>query len=263
MADLRKSLRDALRKLSYSTSVDQLRRRGVRQVNVLGLDRVVSLVQQAVYNSLRHRLMGLDRKQVADATKAEFLRLLQTNQKLTRDRQRLQEVKLRAEEEAKQLRQELAEQRRVLRKKLDEAAARRQDQSRGDDSAIVLRVKELFGAVTSHPDVDREELQKRVLNMVLDVVKFERQIAIEAKEELHSREVDLLQRRIAKVNQALGETERQLSETVRARPVEEGVSSVYREIQGLSPDDTNYQRKKELVYEIFRANLELQKGTGS
>ena len=63
MADLRKNLRDALRKMSYSTSVDQLRRRGVRQVNVLGLDRVVSLVEQAVYHSLRHRLMGLDRKQ--------------------------------------------------------------------------------------------------------------------------------------------------------------------------------------------------------
>ena len=263
MADLRKSLRDALRKLSYSTSVDQLRRRGVRQVNVLGLDRVVSLVQQAVYNSLRHRLMGLDRKQVADATKTEFLRLLQTNQKLTRDRQKLQEVKLRAEAEAKQLRQELAEQRRVLRKKLGEAAARRQEQSRGDDSVIVLRVQELFGALSSHSEVDLEELQKRVLNMVLDIVKFERQIAIEAKEELHTREVDLLQRRIAKVNQALGETERQLSETMRARPVEEGVSSMYREVQGLSPEDRNYQRKKELVYEIFRANLALQKGIGS
>ena len=45
--------------------------------------------------------------------------------------------------------------------------------------------------------------------------------------------------------------------------MEVGVSSVYREVQGLSSDDINYQRKKELVYEIFRANLELQKGTGS
>lgn len=260
MADLRKNLRDALRKLSYSTSVDQLRRRGVRQVNVLGLDRVVSLVEQAVYHSLRHRLMGLDRKQVADATKAEFLRLLQTNQKLSKDHQKLQEIKLRAEEEVHQLRRELAQQRTILRTKLDEAAARRREEGQDDDSAIVQQLHTLFETLGSRGKLSFSDLQKQITETVLDVVAVERQSAIAAREELHSREVDLLQRRIAKVNQALGDTERQLAEAARSQPVEEGVASKFRDVQGLSPEDGNYQRKKELVYEIFRANLALQKG---
>ncbi len=263
MADLRKNLRDALRKMSYSTSVDQLRRRGVRQVNVLGLDRVVSLVEQAVYHSLRHRLVGLDRKQVADATKAEFIRLLQTNQKLNKDRQKLQEVKRRSEEEVHHLRRELAQQRKTLRTKLDEAASRRDEQREDDDNVIIERLETLFGAVASHRNVDLNKLQARVTDTVLEMVATERHAAISAREELHSREVDVLQRRIAKVNQALGDTERQLSESMGARPGEDGLASKYREVQGLSPDEANYQRKKELVYELFRANLALQKGGGS
>lgn len=263
MADLRKNLRDALRKMSYSTSVDQLRRRGVRQVNVLGLDRVVSLVEQAVYHSLRNRLMGLDRKQVADATKAEFIRLLQTNQKLNKDRQKLETVKRRSEEEVQHLRRELAQQRKTLRTKLDEAASRRNESVENDDIVIIERLETLFGAVASQRHVNLDKLQKKVQDTVLEMVATERHAAVSAREELHSREVDLLQRRIAKVNEALGDTERQLSESMRERPVEDGLASRYREVQGLSPDEANYQRKKELVYEIFRANLALQKGGGS
>jgi DNA anti-recombination protein RmuC len=263
MAELRNNLRDALRKLSYNTSVDQLRRRGVRRVNVLGLDRVVSLVEEAVYRSLRNRLMGLDRKQVADETKAEFLRLMRTNQKLSKDREQLREVTERSGEEVVHLRQELAQQRKLLREKLERAARRRVDGAESDDSEIIARVKELFRKVFAGRDADPERMQAHLLKTVLEVVHVERQSAIEAREELHNREVDLLQRRIAKVNQALGDTERQLSETVRGGATADGVASMYREVQGLSPSDTAYRRKKDLVAEIFRANLALQNRSDS
>ena len=108
-----------------------------------------------------------------------------------------------------------------------------------------------------------DKLQEKVQGTVLEMVATERHAAVSAREELHSREVDLLQRRIAKVNQALGDTERQLTESMGRRPMDDGVASKYREVQGLSADEADYQRKKELVYEIFRANLALQKGSGS
>ena len=263
MADLRDNLRDALRKLSYHTSVEKLRRQGVKRVNVLGLDRVVSLVQEAVYRSLRNRLMGLDRKQVADETKEEFLRLMQSNQKLSRDREKLREVTERSGEELVHLRRELAQQRKLLREKLEQAAHRRLDGAESDDSAIIARVEELSQTLFARRDGDPEELHKHLLETVLEVVHIERQSAIEAKEELHNREVELLQRRIAKVNQALGDTERQLSETMQGRSTEEGVASMYRQVQGLSRSDSMYERKKELVTEIFRANLALQNRSDS
>lgn len=259
MADLRSSLRDALRKVCHNTSLDQLRRKGVRQVNVLGLDRIVSLVEQSVYHSLRNQMVGLDRKEVADATKSEFLRLLQTNQRLTEDRDKLQQVTARAEEEVLHLRRELAEQRSALRRKLEDAARSREEDTQEDDSAITSRVEELCQSVLAGAERVPAVLQEKVLELVLDVVKVERQVAIDAKEQLHSREVDLLRRRIAKVNEALGETERRLSDAVKARSEDSGVASIYRKVQGVNPSDDMFQRKKELVHEIFRANLTLQK----
>src|SRR5690606_31230334 len=53
MANLKRSLKEAVRKLAYSTSVDQLKKRGVTKVNVLGIDRVVALIDEAVHRSLR------------------------------------------------------------------------------------------------------------------------------------------------------------------------------------------------------------------
>ena len=52
-------------KLAYSTSVDQLKKRGVNKVNVLGVDRIAMLIQEAVKKSLRFRLLALDREEVA------------------------------------------------------------------------------------------------------------------------------------------------------------------------------------------------------
>lgn len=263
MADLRSSLRDALRKVCHNTSLEQLRRKGVRQVNVLGLDRIVSLVEQSVYHSLRHQMMGLERKEVAEATKAEFLRLLQTNQQLTKDKDKLQQVTARAEEEVLQLRRELGEQRTALRRKLEDAARSREADAHEDDSAITARVEQLCKNVFADENADPATRQAKILELVLDVVRVERQAAIQAKEDLHSREVDLLRRRIAKVNEALGDTERRLSAAVRVQSVDPGIASIYREVQGVNPSDEMFQRKKELVTEIFRANLALQKRPGS
>ena len=69
MASLKSSLKDAVRRLAFSTSVDQLKKRGVKNVNVVGLDRIVQLIEEAVHRSLKNRLLVGDRMAVADATK--------------------------------------------------------------------------------------------------------------------------------------------------------------------------------------------------
>ena len=38
-----KNLRDVVKKLAYSTSVDQLKKQGVDKVNVIGMDRIAML----------------------------------------------------------------------------------------------------------------------------------------------------------------------------------------------------------------------------
>ena len=54
MAELRSTLRDAVRKLAFNTSVDQLKKSGVKKVNVLG---IVSEEIDEPFEDLRERVV--------------------------------------------------------------------------------------------------------------------------------------------------------------------------------------------------------------
>ncbi|MFN9703248.1 MAG: hypothetical protein ACK595_00305, partial [Planctomycetota bacterium] len=51
MGGLKDSLRDAIRQIAFRTSVDRLRKQGVKQVSVLGLDRIIALIDAAERDS--------------------------------------------------------------------------------------------------------------------------------------------------------------------------------------------------------------------
>lgn len=236
-----------MRRLAFSTSVDQLKKRGVKNVNVVGLDRIVQLIEEAVHRSLKHRLLVGDRMAVADATKEEFLRLLRTNEEL-------QQHKARAEEEAESLRLELTRLRQDLAAKLAMAeASQRADYVKQDEA-----IKDLIGAALAEAG-GGDVLESRVLELVMHVVQSERRVSEAAQEAARDRDVSLLQRRIEKLSSSLESTERQLREVSSRKEVDSGIASVYREVQGLSEEDNQFGKKKELMAGIFAANLQLQK----
>lgn len=247
MASLKSSLKDAVRRLAFSTSVDQLKKRGVKNVNVVGLDRIVQLIEEAVHRSLKHRLLVGDRMAVADATKEEFLRLLRTNEEL-------QQHKARAEEEAESLRLELTRLRQDLAAKLAMAEA----SQRADYVEQDQRISELIGAAIADAG-GGDALESRVLELVMHVVQSERRVSEAAQEAVRDRDVSLLQRRIEKLSSSLESTERQLREVSSRKEVDSGIASVYREVQGLSEEDNQFGKKKELMAGIFAANLQLQR----
>ena len=96
-----------------------------------------------------------------------------------------------------------------------------------------------------------------VLELVMDIVDREREIATQATQAARDRDVDLLERRIAKLKANLQATELRFAEG--ARQIEQGISSIYREVQGLDHADKLFERKRELMTTIFQANLKLQK----
>jgi hypothetical protein len=247
LASLKSSLKDAVRRLAFSTSVDQLKKRGVKNVNVVGLDRIVQLIEEAVHRSLKHRLLVGDRMAVADATKEEFLRLLRTNEEL-------QQHKARAEEEAESLRLELTRLRQDLAAKLAMAEA----SQRADYVEQDQRISELIGAAIADAG-GGDALESRVLELVMHVVQSERRVSEAAQEAVRDRDVSLLQRRIEKLSSSLESTERQLREVSSRKEVDSGIASVYREVQGLSEEDNQFGKKKELMAGIFAANLQLQR----
>lgn len=260
MGGLRDSLKQAVRQMAFRTSLDDLKKKGVQQVNVLGIDRIIQLIDEAVHRSLKSRLVGLDREAVADATKAEFLRLLRSKQDLEREKTELERLKERAEDEVDTLRRELEQQQRALQLRLEQDDLDLQARYAGEDAAIAGKVAEVLRAMAgSGGSLRLQTLQESVLALVMDVVADERKSAEVARAALRDREVDTLQRRIRKLNESLVQTEQRYKEVAAMKNIDDGISSVYREVQGLRGDEAQVARKKELMAEIFKANLRLQK----
>lgn len=70
--------------------------------------------------------------------------------------------------------------------------------------------------------------------------------------------VEFLEKRIAKLNEALAAAEGNLAKLARMKGIDPGVASLFDGVQGLSDDDPNFARKSELLTQVFNENLELQ-----
>lgn len=262
MSGFRETLKDAVRQMSFRTSLDSLKKKGVQQVNVLGIDRIIALIEAAVHRSLKSRLVGVEREAVADATKAEFLRLLRSNEDLQRQKTEIERLKEIAEEEVDHLRREITQQKQALQVKLDEGAVEAASRYAGEDHAIAEKISEVLRTLGQN-GANVEFAEERVLELVMDVVSSERKSADEARQALRDREVENLQRRIKKLNETLGQTELRLQQVAAMKNIDTGISSIYRDVQGVDGGDGQAGKKKELMSEIFKANLKLQKRTGS
>ncbi|MFN0243789.1 MAG: diguanylate cyclase domain-containing protein [Planctomycetota bacterium] len=72
-------------------------------------------------------------------------------------------------------------------------------------------------------------------------------------------QVDILERRIAKLTQLLGTTEDELRRVAAMKGIDLGMASIYKNVQGLADDASHKDLKKVLMREIFEANFELMK----
>ena len=258
----KETLKDAVRQMSFRTSLDSLKKKGVQQVSVLGIDRIIALIEAAVHRSLKSRLVGVEREAVADATKAEFLRLLRSNEDLQREKSEIEQQRERAEEEVDQLRREITQQSQALQLKLDQDALELATRYDGENAAIAHKVAEVVQSFATTPGLALSAVEQRLMELVMNVVTGERQAADEARKALRDREVDNLQRRIKKLNDSLAQTEQRLQQVAAMKSLDGGISSVYRQVQGLDLSDQQAGKKKELMAEIFKANLKLQKKPG-
>ncbi|HZN39827.1 MAG TPA: hypothetical protein VFD82_13540 [Planctomycetota bacterium] len=262
MGGLRETLKEAVRQLAFRTSLASLKKKGVQKVNVLGIDRIVALIEAAVQRSLKSRLLGADREAVAAATKAEFLRLLRTNEDLQRQKSEWEQQKEQAEEEIDQLRRDLAQQNRSLQQRLEQDALENRNRYDGENALIARKVADVMQAIAGNQGMSAKAAEEKVMELVMDVVSGEREDAEHARRALQDRDVENLQRRIKKLSETLQQTEQRLQHVAATKNIESGISSLYREVQGVSLGDVLAHKKSELMAEIFKANLELQKRTG-
>lgn len=257
MGRLSDSLKETVKKLAYKTSVDQLKKKGYNKVNVIGMDRITSLIHEAVQRTLRTRLLSIDRAEIATETKEEFIRLLKSNEDLSRQHDELRRMKEAAEDQVDELRRELVEHEKLLESKLELAEADAAARYSGDDQRIAERLGILMEGLAQAGD--NASTRERILDLVMEVVRGQRREAIEAREELQDREVHNLQRRISKLHSALKETETRLTNVTAVKHLDDGISSIYKEVQGLDSEEAEQGQKRSLMANIFAANVRLQR----
>ncbi|MEM7518507.1 MAG: hypothetical protein AAF368_16490, partial [Planctomycetota bacterium] len=126
---------------------------------------------------------------------------------------------------------------------------------------LSLQLEGLFRGPAAHR-LSPRQMQEAVIETVL-TWKRNQEIARQAR--VHGEreeEVDQLKRRLAKISQSLADTEAELARISSAEPVETGVSSAFRTVQGLSASDPHLDAKKDMMAQLLEANLELLERIG-
>ncbi|MFQ5506241.1 MAG: hypothetical protein ACE5F1_15845 [Planctomycetota bacterium] len=253
-------LKDAIRGIGHRATVDQLKRKGIDRVQVVGLDKIAALIEAAVHKTLKHRMMGFDgletHGEIAGATREEFMRLMRSKEKLAKEREELSAQKRELEDVIDRLRRERLSMRKKLRERERSLESIRQNLGRKEDRAFISEFEELF---EEEGRASPEELRERALALVLGKLNFERDQMKKPEIRAEQEDIHYLHQRISKMTDALHATESQLRELLRAKSIDPGISSLYREVQGLSEEDDLFEIKKGLMDSIYEANLELRK----
>lgn len=122
------------------------------------------------------------------------------------------------------------------------------------EALLSAKVEAIFASMgEALPDFgghEKEVLARAVRKMEGEHVQMRRS---------HAEQVDMLERRLAKLSATLENAEGKLREAAGAQSIDPGVASVYRAVQGLSDVEHDLVLKREMMAKIFEANLELRK----
>ena len=106
-------------------------------------------------------------------------------------------------------------------------------------------------------------LRETAIALILEAVEVERQEnaahSVPGVSPEDMAKVDLLERRIAKLTRSIGATREALAKIALMEDFEPGIPSIYRTVQGLTRADDQFRVKRELLGDIFEANVALQK----
>jgi diguanylate cyclase (GGDEF)-like protein len=162
-----------------------------------------------------------------------------------------------AEAELDELRLQLSEQIKAFKREHASLVEEAAEDGGLHQTAVIEEIQALFGSIQRTPDIAR--LEKQVLELAARELFEERQKAIHAVVSDHKRQIDLLERRLAKLTDVLGVTESELRRVMAMKSMDPGVASLYKTVQGLDSEDAMRETKQAMMAEIFESNFALQK----
>jgi len=257
--DLKANLKEALKRFSFRTTPDDLKRRGVERVHVVGLDRIVGLVEEAVRRTLARsfHLGAPGAGTLAAGAREEFLKLLERTKDLEKARDEAERLKKELEAQVDTLRLQLKETETRLERERLRIKETVQAQALLEEAKLAEAVRSLFRNWEGEKDLSL--LREEVISLVSSHVVQERNKALAAALEERDEEAQRLRRRVAKLASSLEKAEEALRNYAQNGQIDQGISSVFRTIQGLNVMDPAYKKKKEVLKDIFLANVKLQK----
>lgn len=253
-----KSIYDTLTSHGRKAQISELEKGGVKSVTVLGADQLAALIEKALERALEQRMLELaepDKARLLESAQQEFQRL------------RAELAGLEGETERK--RQELASvESRLVQLHGDFHAA---NVSLEAELAVAARVgagpvvdaqKEylVILEVIRQSGVPQVETAERVARAVAAHLERERARTAELAARDQRGRIEMLERRLSKLNDQLSRTEADLESALRNTDRDEGVSSIFRTVEGLRETARDFERKRVMLSDIFTKNLSLQKG---
>jgi GGDEF domain-containing protein len=157
------------------------------------------------------------------------------------------------------------------------------DKLREEVEGQILEIQEfqskLFADVDSKEELWGNQLVSKVIEIfrrepeqTQGVLRVEKEVIALLKAELAAwresstasrmiesqRTIENLERRVTKLTESLGITEAELKRVAAMKNIDLGMASIYRNVQGLSSDEANAEQKKEMLKNIFEANVTLR-----
>jgi hypothetical protein len=267
-------IRRALKKRTERVPLRALERRGFRSVQVLDMRTIERIVSEAVDQVfVRHSgdVSQDERAAIEREAKQEFLTLLEEHKKV-----------LAAKTEADRVRAELQKRLGELgRERERQEQALKQAQSKELQTHDIAISPEAFAELETHlrqlfdtlmteeqrrslaelgPKALRglNEFERELATMIDGLLNRERSRYLSRERQEHNQKIELLERRLFKLNKALADTETHLKHVIAAKSIDPGLASIYDSVQGLDLLEVDYERKRELLHVIFVENLELQ-----
>jgi chaperonin cofactor prefoldin len=264
------NLIQAIRSGAYHTALKNLERQGYRTVTVLPAQKLDEIVSKAIELTLKEYGLPLDIEVVrglSSDAKVAFVNLVkerdalrQTNEALERERENLSRNEELVRRELDQAQRLLTEQRELGAPTVPVEAAGFEKLVR---DAALSQVEESLGRLGDGADpalvAELQGLAHRISAAAGRILGQASADGIEVARRRHDERVELLERRVRKLQSSLAETESMLKRLQEAKAVDPGLPSVYRSAQGISPSDDRFEQKRVLLAEIFKLNVELRR----
>jgi hypothetical protein len=262
-SDFSNSLVQLMKDHAHHITLERLRKAGCENVRVLNLQRIQRLVGLALQRALQGASSDPEESaRLVRGAQLEFANLIDEKKALTRTAELVSKEKTALQGNVRRLEEQLLQAEEQLQRdsKLTQegAAAVMQDcvrpMLRDSFQALATSLKE----DPSRSDEFLLDLQHNIASNLEQVLEDQLHRLEQAIE--HGRNSSLLQRRVAKLSTSLDNANDMLRRLRDAKDVdEEGVASIYREVQGLCQGEDEFEGRNALMQEIFQLNMQLKK----